>query len=213
MNIMLVEDDYLLNKAIEQYFYNRNITSFNNGRDAFNALSNNYNLYIIDIDIPKMNGIELLKEIKTRYSESYVFIISATIEITTIEKAYTLGCHDYLKKPFDIKELEFKINLLEKKSEKILIFEDLYYDLNNSLIIYKNESTKLTTNESKLLNLLLTKRGNIVSSNEIEYSIWNYENSKDHIRQLVNRLKSKIPIDLIKNRKGQGYFLNDENLY
>lgn len=208
MNIMLLEDDYLLNKAIKSYFKTYNMDSFLDGCDALDAINSKYDIYLIDIDVPSVNGIEILKEIKSRFPLAYVIMVSATIEIDTIEVAYKLGCNDYIKKPFEIKELELKIDLISNKLNAPTKIEDnIEFDLKNSIIIKDEKKINLTPNETKLLSLLLNKRGEIVTSENILFEIWDYENSTNQIRQLVGRLAKKLPENIIKNRRGQGYII------
>lgn len=206
---MLIEDDYLLSRAIESYLNKYDISSFLDGRSALNSLDNMYDVFIIDIDIPEINGIELLTEIKYRYKDSYTIMISATTEIDTIEEAYTIGCNDYMKKPFNVKELKLKLENLNKKfSNEISLSTDLKLIKNLSKLVYKeNKNIDLTLNELNLLNLLIKNRGKIVNYQTIINSIWEYENESNQVRQLVNRLKRKMPEDIIKNRRNQGYLI------
>ncbi|WP_226898698.1 response regulator transcription factor [Poseidonibacter ostreae] len=206
---MLIEDDYLLSRAIESYLNKYDISSFLDGRSALNSLDNMYDVFIIDIDIPEINGIELLTEIKYRYKDSYTIMISATTEIDTIEEAYTIGCNDYMKKPFNVKELKLKLENLNKKfSNEISLSTDLKLIKNLSKLVYKeNKNIDLTLNELNLLNLLIKNRGKIVNYQTIINSIWEYENESNQVRQLVNRLKRKMPEDIIKNRRNQGYII------
>lgn len=208
MKLMLVEDDYLLNKAIKNYLKEYNVHSFLDGDEALKNIDKLYDVFIIDIDIPGINGIELLTEIKQKHKESYIIMISATIEIDTIEDAYNLGCDDYMKKPFDIKELKLKLDNIKNRFDEITLCNNLIYSKKSSKIIYKNDThIDLTLNELKLLDLLIKNRGKLVNYETIEYTIWDFENESNQIRQLVNRLKKKIPIELIKNRRGQGYLI------
>ncbi|WP_226896367.1 response regulator transcription factor [Poseidonibacter ostreae] len=206
---MLIEDDYLLSRAIESYLNKYDISSFLDGRSTLNSLDNMYDVFIIDIDIPEINGIELLTEIKYRYKDSYTIMISATTEIDTIEEAYTIGCNDYMKKPFNVKELKLKLENLNKKfSNEISLSTDLKLIKNLSKLVYKeNKNIDLTLNELNLLNLLIKNRGKIVNYQTIINSIWEYENESNQVRQLVNRLKRKMPEDIIKNRRNQGYII------
>jgi len=155
---MLIEDDYVLNKVITLYLSKKGyrVDSFLNGLDAYDNLHNTYDIFIVDIDVPEMNGIELLQKIKEKFSNTYVLMISATIDIEIIEKAYNLGCNDYIKKPFSTKEIELKLNLLKEKiNTKYQLTKNSFYDLNKSQIILENETIKLTKKESDLLYLLL----------------------------------------------------------
>lgn len=210
MKIMLIEDDYVLNKGITLYFSKKGyrVDSFLNGLDAYDNLLNTYDIFIVDIDVPEMNGIELLQKIKETFSNAYILMISATIDIEMIEKAYNLGCNDYIKKPFSTKEIELKLNLLKEKiNTKYQFTKNSFYDLNKSQIILENETIKLTKKESDLLYLLLNNKGNIVTLEQIIDTVWNGDGLTSHIRKLVSRLNKKLPASIITNRTGIGYII------
>ena len=85
------------------------VSSFYNGSEALNAIADDFSLMILDIDIPDIDGISVLEAIRNLYPTKPIIMISATIDIDMISKAYEKGCNDYIKKPFDIRELELKI--------------------------------------------------------------------------------------------------------
>ena len=210
MHVMLVEDEYLLNKAIKTYLISKGIKvdAFLDGLDAIDAIGPQYDIFVLDIDIPHINGIEILEQVKKLYPLLPVIMISATIDMKMIEKAYNNGCQDYLKKPFDIKELELKINAFTRiNKEKIELGKNVYYDKNNKELTFDDKTTILTQKEHVFLSLLILNRGYIVSNDTIEISIWGMETEKAHIRQLVNRLRTKLPKDFIQNRVSEGYMI------
>lgn len=213
MNIMLVEDDYVLNKVIIKCL-NKNdniVDSFLNGLDAFNNLNNQYDLFIIDIDVPDVNGIELLQKIKDSYTNAYTIMISATIDIEMIEKAYKIGCDDYIKKPFNTKELELKLELLDKKIDtNYKLAKDCFYNSKLSQIIYEYTVIDLTKKESNLLYLLLNNKGRIISSEIIDDVLWETSTSTNQVRQLVSRVNKKLPFQIIINKPGLGYTIECE---
>nr|WP_321268029.1 response regulator transcription factor [uncultured Sulfurimonas sp.] len=207
MKIMLVEDEYLLNKTITNYLKSKNfnIESFHDGLEALDALSSGYDLFIIDIDIPSLNGVELLEQIRTHYPSLPVIMISATIEMRMIEKAYKLGCNDYLKKPFDIKELELKINAFTRDiNTNIHLSNTLTYNINTKQLKQGAREIKLTPHEQKILQLLIQNRSGVVSNESIELSVWGID-SKSYLRQTISRLRKKLKEDIIQNHSGFGY--------
>jgi DNA-binding response OmpR family regulator len=210
MRIMLVEDEYLLNKAIKTYLSSKNmeVDAYLDGLEALDAISAGYDIFILDIDIPHINGIEILEEIYRLYPTLPVIMISATIDISMITKAYEKGCSDYLKKPFDIKELELKVNALTRSNEELIEFSPkLFYNKAKHELNSDGKVLTLTNKESKFLNLLILNRGKIVSYSDIESAVWGFDTRSVHIRQLVNRLRSKLPKELIQNRVGEGYII------
>jgi two-component system, OmpR family, response regulator len=206
---MLVEDDYLLNKTIANYLKGCGfgVDSFHDGDEAYAAITNAYDLFVLDIDIPSVNGIELLEKIRLVCPDTPSIMISATIELNMIVKAYGIGCADYMKKPFDVKELELKIMAISTKTGgKIELQDGLTYDRTTRALSYRDEEILLTANEKKLLHLLVANHGKTVTPEQIAYAVWGDEDS-GHIRQLVGRLKKKIPVNLIENRQGSGYII------
>ncbi len=210
MKLMLVEDEYLLNKTIRTYLTSRGfkVDGYLDGLEAVNAVSAGYDLFIVDIDIPQINGIGILEHIRTLYPQVPVIMISATIDMEMVTKAYTKGCSDYLKKPFDIKELELKIRAFTRSVDtKIVLGEESVYEKEAQQLTYKGEQITLTPQENTFLLLLLDNRGHVVRNEQIEAAVWGIDNVKPPLRQLVNRLRKKIPEDIIQNRIGEGYII------
>lgn len=208
MKIFLLEDDYILNKSISHYFTSKNfeVLSFTNGLTALDSVYELYDIALLDIDTPDVNGITLLKEIHTAFPHRPVIMISATIDINTILKAYDIGCTDYMKKPFDIRELEIKIASLTRNLEtRISLSESLIYDIHKQRLYHHDTEIVLTPKEHKLFSILLEKKGETVQSELIENVIWGIDGSSTHLRQLVARLRKKIPENIILNRTGSGY--------
>ena len=208
MKLMLIEDEYLLNKAIKTYLDSKGfeVVAYLDGLEALDNISNGFDLFIIDIDIPKITGIEILEHIRKIYPNIPVIIISATIDMQMITQAYTKGCNDYLKKPFDIKELELKINAFTRSvTSEIELAVGLTYNKNTQTIKYNKELITLTSHENKFLTLLTENINNTVKHEYIESAIWG--TGTPHLRQLVNRLRNKIPINIIQNHIGEGYII------
>ena len=210
MKIFLLEDDYSLNEAIKEIIQLENhiVDNFYDGDVAFNNISNDYDLYILDINIPNMNGLEVLKNIKNKNPKTKVLIISANINIDLIREAYILGCDDYIKKPFDLEELIFKINRYEKKNKLIYLEENIVFNLLNKELLIDGNILELTKNEKNLLFLLVENLGVKVSYQQIENFVYQGESkSSDAIRSLIKRVRKKIPKEVIFNSLDEGYFI------
>lgn len=208
MKIFLLEDDYLLNKAITQYLSSKGfiVTPFYNGLEAIQAISDDYGLMILDIDIPELNGITVMQEIRKLYPKKPIIMISATIDIDMISKAYETGCNDYMKKPFDIRELELKIKALtQSAANSLTILEGLEYTLDDQRLLYHSQEIGLTPKEKKLFHFLVENKGRTVSMEHLERAIWGMNGDAIHLRQLVARLRKKLPDNTIQNRTGSGY--------
>jgi DNA-binding response OmpR family regulator len=178
------------------------------GSRAVEEFSNQYDLLILDIDTPKKSGLEVLKESVKFYPALPVLMISATIEIDTIVKAYNIGCSDYVKKPFDILELEMKIKHLLKHNNPLVVFENgLTFNLVTEAVYIYDQEVDLTQKERKLFSYLVKNRGINISQDSLSFYIWNEDIEKSNIRQLVSRVRKKIPDDMITNSFGNGYCL------
>lgn len=210
MKIFLLEDDYSLNETIKEMLelnYHE-IDSFYDGEVAYNNIAYNYDLYILDINAPSLDGIELLKFIKKMNSQTKVIMISANINIDKIKEAYNYGCDDYLKKPFDIEELILKIEKYNTKEKNIILDENIYFNLLTNELYINSQKVELTKKEKDLLILLLDNRGKTISYENIEDFVYKREaKTSDAIRSLLKRLRKKLPKDLILNSIDEGYFI------
>lgn len=208
MKIFLLEDDYLLNKAINQYLSSKGFTvsSFYNGNEAIKAIADDYDVMILDIDIPQLNGITVMEEIRKFYPDKPVIMISATIDIDMISQAYKKGCNDYMKKTFDIRELELKIRAFGKTTDNVIVLIDgLEYSLSDQRLLHHSHEVALTPMERKLFHLLVQHKGRTISIELLERGIWGINGNAVHLRQLVARLRKKLPDNIIENRTGSGY--------
>ena len=199
MNILLLEDDIALNKAIKRVLeldYHI-VDTFVDGQTLVESLGKSYNLYILDINVPHISGLELLDIILLQNDQAKVIMISSNTDVVSLQTAYDLGCVDYLKKPFHITELRAKINRLN------ILQEELF-----SRIKLKTDSDTLTKKEKKFLNLLLDNLTLVVTYEMVERFV--YENkpmSMDALRALVRRLRTKMADDIIKNVIDEGYII------
>jgi len=208
VKIFLLEDDYLLNKAINQYLTSKgfNVSSFFNGTEAIQAITNDFDVMILDIDIPVLSGITVMEEIRKLYPAKPVIMISATIDIDMISQAYEKGCNDYMKKPFDIRELELKIRTFSKTiTNAIALVDGLEYILSDQRLLYHSREVALTPMERKLFHILVENKGRTISMELLERGIWGMNGDAVHLRQLVARLRKKLPENTIENRTGSGY--------
>lgn len=213
MKIFLVEDDTLLNEAITATFSSLGykVTPFDDGKTAFDNIDKSYDLFIIDINLPNVNGMELVKQIKKVYKEANVFIMSADIDIQTIVKAYDLGCIDYIKKPFDIREIIAKIKHTLKIPLGNVRFKNCplsMYNKDKQVFIYDKQEIRLTAKELLLFEILLKHANNTVSNEQIEDYVWGESFKNGHVRQLVAKLRKKISCNIIENYNSNGYVIN-----
>ena len=218
MKIFLLEDDFALNKIIKQSLLNKGffVDSFHDGYKAIDILLNQkYDLYILDLNVLGFDGHKVLEFIRKDDLTVPIIMISAEIDIENIKKSYTLGCNDYIKKPFDFEELFLRIQYHLshiKKDEKQDFIIDLGYDFSFNLfeqtLFKSNFEIELTIKEKLLLSLLVKNINNTVTNEMIHEYVWDSKEMEAvSMRTIVHKLKKKLKNGMILNLRGVGYKL------
>ena len=196
MKILLLEDDVALNKSIYDalIYSGYSVDTFFDGNNVIDNLSSIYDLYIMDINVPNISGLELLNLIHNQNNQSKIIMISANTDIDIIKNAYNLGCIDYLKKPFHLEELRIKIDMLFSNTNSLLEELKLKPDSN------------LSKKEKRFLTLLLNNKNSVTTYQMIDEFVYEDKTmSMDALRALVRRLRTKLEEDIIKNISDVGY--------
>jgi DNA-binding response OmpR family regulator len=214
LKILLLEDNKRLNETIVKRLKAKGfkVDSFMDGKEAYDAIDNGYSCFILDINVPSLDGLEILKRIREFNEDTPVIIISSTVELDCIKDSYSYGCNDYLKKPFFIDELEIKIDkLCNFDKDLIKVYDGCNFNFKDSIIEVNGEVEHLSKKERLLLNLLLANRGKVVSFSTIQAIVWegNFA-SIESIRSLVRRVRKKIPKDCIETSVDVGYLLKKD---
>lgn len=213
MKILLLEDDHLLNDAITKYIKTMGhiVTSFRNGNDAYEAIkTDSFDLLILDINVPGLNGFELLESIHEIKIQIPTIYISALADIEDISHAFDLGCHDYLKKPFHLKELTIRIDkILQSRyvpHAHLRLSTSYSFDMLSSTLRFDNEVQILPKRQLEIIKLLAQNRSQVVSYDMFLEYVWNdAEIDIPTIRAEINRLKKVLKEDFIVNIRGIGY--------
>ena len=215
MKILLLEDDHFLNDAITKYIKTTGhiVTGFRNGNDAYEAIkADSFDLLILDINVPGLNGFELLESIHKIKIQIPTIYISALADIEDISHAFELGCHDYLKKPFHLKELTIRIDkILQSRYiplSHIRLSTNYSFDLESSVLRFDNEVQILPKRQLEIIKLLAQNRSQVVSYDMFFEYIWNEtEIDIPTIRAEINRLKKALKEDFIVNIRSIGYMI------
>ena len=209
MKILLLEDNKKLNETITKRLKLKgyDILSFTDGAEAYEKIAEGFSCFILDINVPNIDGIKILKKIREFYSSLPVIIISASIELDLIKQAYEFGCNDFLKKPFFIDELEIKIEkLCSIQNDKIYFDENSYFDFKSSLVVVDGNENRLTKKEKLLINLFLTKKNQVISYETIENYVWEGSfASLESVRSLLRRVRKILPKEYIQTIIDTGY--------
>ncbi len=215
MKILLLEDDPILNKTITEYLESigHKIENFREGKSALKALQNEvYDLIILDINVPEIDGLTLLEKIYHDKITPPAIFISALIDIEEISRAFELGCYDYLKKPFHLKELSLRIDKMLQTHHAPQVhtrLSDGYsFDANASKLYFYNKPQVLPNRQLAILKLLTAHRGSTVSYDLLRYDVWESEIDTSTIRAEVSRLKKNLKEDFIINIRSIGYMID-----
>ena len=224
MKLLIVEDEIDILKALktglQEEGYAVDITC--DGEEALDFLIfNTYDLVVLDINLPKVDGYEVLKKLRETDINTRVIIVSANREIEDRIKGLDLGANDYLVKPFDFLELKARIRALLRRefASKPTIIKDgnLSIDLATHKVTYKEKELSLTLKEYSILQYLVKNKGKIISSEELINHIWD-ENAdpfttvvRVHIYSLRKKLTTASDKNLIQTIKRVGYLFEGSN--
>lgn len=214
MKILLLEDELMLRSSIEEYLeaLGHKVIAYGNGEEAYEAIKKDvFDLLLLDINIPKMNGLSLLKALNEIEHAFPTIFISANVDIDDISKAFELGASDYLKKPFHLKELGLRIDKIKKEYEiknlKHIILSSKYvFSKEEQMLFYNNNVQVLTKKQLQIVTLLCENIGVVVDFEKFRSYVWNDEPIDNaSIRAEISRFRKLLKEDFIINLKGVGY--------
>ena len=214
--ILLVEDDETLSELISEYLSEQgyDVTVRADAKAALDtAYERNFDILILDVKLPKGDGFSLLRELRRLGNDTPAIFTTSLNTLQDLEIGYKSGCDDYLKKPYELKELLLRIQILLKR--KFSHVNDEFIELNGGYKFYPNSKTlrqngqivNLSNKESELLALFLENKNTLLSKETIFEKIWNYgeEPSELSLRVYVKNLRRILGKDAIINRRGDGY--------
>jgi two-component system copper resistance phosphate regulon response regulator CusR len=181
-------------------------------------LNETFNLVVLDLNLPKINGIELCKKFREVNPQVPILIITAFSDIESKMEAFDLGADDYLVKPFHLKELSAKVKVFLKRAEQSVMepgyqYMDIQIDPNKKIVTREGKAINLTPKEYSLLEYLLKNRNRIISKDELARNLWdaNYGVTHNTIEVYINFLRNKIDKDfdkkVILTKPGFGYYM------
>ena len=214
--ILLVEDDETLSELISEYLSEQgyDVTVRADAKAALDtAYERNFDILILDVKLPKGDGFSLLRELRRLGDDTPAIFTTSLNALQDLEIGYKSGCDDYLKKPYELKELLLRIQILIKR--KFSHVNDEFIELNDGYKFYPSSKTlrqngqivNLSNKESELLALFLENKNTLISKETIFDKIWNYgeEPSELSLRVYVKNLRRILGKDAIVNRRGDGY--------
>jgi DNA-binding response OmpR family regulator len=220
--ILLLEDDIDLNETIEEFLVESgySVEAVYDAKEALDTLySQQFDLLLLDVNVPFMNGFELLKSLRDASIQTPAIFITSLNSIDDLDKGFKSGADDYIRKPFELRELLIRVNSTIKKSYKQVAVSDLIkldnnlsFDINSEILTLNNEEIKLRSKEQKLLKLLIKNRDQIVTFDEIFSTVWSFDEtiSETSLRTYIKNLRKILGRDKIISIKKEGYKLVSE---
>ena len=225
MKILIIEDEYSLADAIAETLKKENftveiITDGQDGEDE--ALTNVYDLILLDVMLPHKNGFEILKELRREKVSTPIIMLTAKSEIYDKLEGLENGADDYITKPFHMKELVARVKVILKRNSnledtEIIEFADLKLDLKTGkMSCGKNEIT-INGKELELLETLLINRNQIINREVLANKIWGYDSEAEYnnVEVYVSFLRKKLKLlnsnVKIKAVRGIGYKMEDKD--
>ncbi|WP_044418635.1 response regulator transcription factor [Halarcobacter anaerophilus] len=212
--ILILEDDELFKETLEDFLEEEDfeVVTASNGEEVLElCYEQNFDLYLFDINVPRINGIETLKELRKTSDDTPTIYLTSYKDKDKLTQGFLSGCDDYLKKPIDLDELLLRIWSLLKRSgkplEMIYLNDEISFDPKNRRVLQKGEDIFIAGKVIDLLELFLEKKDVIITKEMIINKLWGFdqEYSEGSIRVYINNLKKLLGKDRIKNIKGIGY--------
>ncbi|MDQ7043300.1 MAG: response regulator transcription factor [Sulfurimonas sp.] len=205
--ILLLEDDIELAETLKELLEGENysVDMVHNGNDAIDAsYEKKYQLYVFDINVPDMNGLELLESLRQADDTTPAIFISALVDINSISKAFEIGADDYIKKPFFPQELIIRVNAKFTQVSKDIIYNNLRYVSSKKELYLEEKLLSLGEVQECLCDIFMTNIGNTLDKGILMDCL--VSASDTALRVAINKLKQTTSLP-IKNVRGVGYIL------
>jgi two-component system, OmpR family, copper resistance phosphate regulon response regulator CusR len=223
MRILVVEDEKRLAEFIQTGLQEQNYSvdvTFDGESGEFNARTNDYDLIILDILLPKKNGWEVCSDLRSTKINTPIIMLSALSDVANRIRGLETGADDYMTKPFNIAELVARVNSLIRRAhqltQSVLKVKDLELDLSTRLARKAGKVIQLTNKEFALLEYLMLNKNKVVTRTMIAEHVWDihFDTGSNVIDVIINYLRRKIDegevYRLIHTVRGAGYVLKDE---
>lgn len=215
MKILLLEDDLGYQESVSEYLSSLGyeVEAASDGEQACDMIAKgSYHLFILDIKVPHINGFEVIKFIKSIGLNTPIMITTSLIDINDMAIGYELGCNEYLKKPYELAELKFRVGELMRKyysidkKNIIELARDFSFNVSSRILMKGGENIDLSAKELDLLEYLITNSGKFISMGELREKVWeNKDINEADIRMHVLKIRQKTDNDFILSKRNFGY--------
>ena len=223
MKILLAEDEVDLNNVVTRYLKKNgySVDSVLDGEEALDYLEySEYDLVILDIMMPKVDGFEVIKKLRDKGNHTSVLMLTARDSADDKVKGLDLGADDYIVKPFDFNELLARIRAVVRRiygnSSKKLVIGDMILDTSEKSVTRAGKQIELTGKEYEVLEYLMQSKNRILSRDQIKEHVWDfdYEGDSNIIDVLIKNIRKKIDIEagkqIIYTKRGLGYVIKED---
>ncbi len=214
--VLLLEDDLTLSETVKDYFEENNfvVDCCYDGEEALSCVyEQHYDILLLDVNVPRLNGFEVLKTIRKEKKSIPAIFITSLNSMDSLEEGFDSGCNDYIRKPFDLKELLLRVKMILKR--EVSHDDDNILDMGSGVkynpvsheITKNGEEIKLNYKELKLLKLFVQNKNELISHETIYSHVWEYEEeaSDNSLRTYIKNLRRIFGKDKIVSIKKFGY--------
>lgn len=215
MKILLLEDDPILSDIMFDHLSENgfDVTLCKDGDFALEKIDEkNFDLFIFDINVPAKSGIDVLKIAREYHKNTPTILITAYQDIEHLKKGFIAGCDDYIKKPFELEELDHRIENIKRKfnietNQAIVLEDGVLFDISKRYIIKDDKTHKLSQKECQVLNYLINNQKRVVSNEELVQNIWQFDEmpSDATLRVYIKNLRLILGYKKIRTIRGIGY--------
>jgi DNA-binding response OmpR family regulator len=214
MKILLMEDDAVLSDILLDFLQESwDVDYAYDSKEVYDHLSNNkYDLFIFDINVPGQNGLELLKELRSFNDHTPAIFITAYTDTAYLKKAFEFGAHDYIKKPFELDELNARILNTKRifnidTNENVTISKEMFFSPLTKEITKNGKKISLGAKDSLILTYFLNNKKRLISTEELTQNIWDFDSTPSDatLRSHIRTLREIVGKEKITTIRGSGY--------
>ena len=215
MKILLLEDDPILSDIMYDHLdgYGHDVVLCSDGQSALEKIDeNNFDIFIFDINVPLQSGIKVLKTARDYQKNTPTILITAYQDIEHLKSGFIAGCDDYIKKPFELEELDHRIENIKRKfnietDQSVKIEDGVYFDNEKRTILKDNKTFNLSQKECQVLNYLINNQKRVISNDELVQNIWKFDEmpSDATLRVYIKKLRVILGYGKIRTVRGLGY--------
>ncbi|MBU0631839.1 response regulator transcription factor [bacterium] len=216
MKILLLEDEYSLRISIKEFLEDigYQVDCFMDGAEAYDAIYEKpYELLLLDVNVPSMSGFQLLENLRKDDMKIPTIFLTSMVDVQNLKEGYEKGCCDYIRKPFDLEELELRINhayrsyYLVDDNELIDLGSNTTYNMTKGKLLVNDEEVVLRKTEKDMLEVLIKHKNSVVSIDMFQDEVWGEYVEPATIRVQLKNLRQKLPESIIHNRRSLGYII------